>query len=1187
MDEPVDFSLIEGQKENIQSLPGGRSARALAAIISPGAASNASSSSGLNETSDMNATIRNEYEDELRSIDESDDPLDIYDRYVKWTIEAYPAAQATPQSGLLPLLERATKAFLSSQEYKNDPRYLRLWLQYIRLFSDDPREIFVFLIWNGIGEKLALLYEEFAAWLETVGRCAQAEQVYEMGLEKAARPAERLSRKYHEFQKRTENRSRAGEPTSPILPRVRPALQAKTDPYATARDPGNHQAASGANGSKAPTAARKGKPKMKIFSDADGAGNSVEDAPSTTNHLGDTIGLMRERKKENTYEPKPWKGQTLKGAGCPERGPKLQVYKDESLARANALITEKTLQLRETVNPRSGRVERIFVDLTLLYSQDARGAHTERSIDEARAQSRGWLTKHWPRPKLDKQRSRGLELRPSKQASQGHQQDDAFSQIRRGTQAQRSEVPTKDKSDLQQSSARATEKRRSSKPYETSTQTQTIKAKLDSPTNSRVRRRTGSAEPTMTLHTRAATDEIYGIFNQPLKSETRNDDDSPYHSEGFDEDDFTTSTNLTQRVSLSASELCEGEGDATCTSRTFPDSETPGDVTLQASASASDWTAHEVSQQGSWAMPSGTQSPSIDAVTQEVAHPAPDNGRFSQETSGGLSSSSAAAQPRDPPMQSRLHFMTPIAERTEMSLHYTAQREPRWDYQGSSHVVEEGATQDQQDLALTSSEHARRPIKGRIPIFRDTSPSPRAKVAATRPTSCPTALQEALNRPPMVSDSKCDPVAEAIKRRILNAIEPHLEGYPGFHRYAKKGDEYFKRIKDGVGKRLSDSGNNHKPVAIQFDDTGTTYACLKFLGKGGFASVYLAELMSQGHDVISPEPANSRQQALKIEESLNSSWEFYMLRTAAARLQMSTEHSRCVDSVLKAYEMHCFHDMGYLTVEYSKQGTLLDLVNTLLAQPWLVSKDEAECLAMFFSAELFRVIGGLHACGILHGDIKADNCLVRLKTTSTDDAAHDALESYSAHEGSTWAHNGIKLIDFGRGIDMTAFRTDVQFFAEWKAGAHECPEMREHRPWTHQVDLWGIANIMHLLLFQKDMETTCIPARPGGRPRYQLKERIKRYWEQDTWHEAFDLCLNPLDPRWGDIERAASASDTPMGENAPPAPILPVTASMMRIRQKMEAWLEANAAKKNLHTRLKQLDDLMSKRPRDKVLAGK
>lgn len=122
----INFDIIETQKENIQSLPGGRSAKELARIFSPRDSSDKLAAPSPNETRTLNDAIRQEYEAELQAIDDSDDPLDIYDRYVKWTLNAYPSAQATAESGLLPLLERAVRAFLSTAHYKNDPRYLRL-----------------------------------------------------------------------------------------------------------------------------------------------------------------------------------------------------------------------------------------------------------------------------------------------------------------------------------------------------------------------------------------------------------------------------------------------------------------------------------------------------------------------------------------------------------------------------------------------------------------------------------------------------------------------------------------------------------------------------------------------------------------------------------------------------------------------------------------------------------------------------------------------------------------------------------------------------------------------------------------------------------------------------------------------------------------------------------------------------
>ena len=358
----INFDLIETHKENIQSLPGGRSARQLASILSPqGFAGKGTKNASptpqptLDETKTLNDAIRAEYELELSSLAESDDPLDIYDRYVKWTLNAYPSAQATPQSQLLPLLEKATKAFLSSPTYKNDPRYLKLWLHYIRLFSDAPRETFAFLARHGVGDALALFYEEFAAWLEGAGRWTQAEEVYGRGIEREARPTERLARRYAQFRKRFEarrlqNADGDGDgPSSPALPTVRPALAAKIDPFApsSTTTPRSdelssslpHRPASGAGAGGAPSGtSRSGKPKMAIFSDANNSNNNDTPPPQPTTAGTDTkgwdsIGSLQERKKENAIAARPWAGETLKAgkmvrAGTTSSEPKMTIFRD-------------------------------------------------------------------------------------------------------------------------------------------------------------------------------------------------------------------------------------------------------------------------------------------------------------------------------------------------------------------------------------------------------------------------------------------------------------------------------------------------------------------------------------------------------------------------------------------------------------------------------------------------------------------------------------------------------------------------------------------------------------------------------------------------------------------------------------------------------------------------------------------
>ena len=321
----INFDIIESHKENIQSLPGGRSAKALASTFAP----SPFSAPTPGDTRNLNDTIRQEYELEILAIADSDDPLDVYDRYVKWTLSAYPSAQATPESRLRPLLERATKAFLSVTHYKNDPRYLKLWLNYIRFFSDAPRETFAYLARHNVGEGLALFYEEFAAWLEGAGRWTQADEVYRLGIEREARPTERLVRKFGEFQIRSEHRVGNGnEPSSPAIPTVRPALVAKLDPFAASTPRPADPQSQRPGGMGVSSTSRTGRQKLAIFSDSD-VPSSTLSRDSSDRKGWEDIGSIAERKKENMVEARPWAGETLKTGKKTSGPPKLMVFKDE------------------------------------------------------------------------------------------------------------------------------------------------------------------------------------------------------------------------------------------------------------------------------------------------------------------------------------------------------------------------------------------------------------------------------------------------------------------------------------------------------------------------------------------------------------------------------------------------------------------------------------------------------------------------------------------------------------------------------------------------------------------------------------------------------------------------------------------------------------------------------------------
>lgn len=317
-DSATPIELIVDHKENIQPITSGRSARALAASLSP-------LSQNPHSIRSEHLVRQSEFEQELKTAAELDDPLEVWVRYVNWTIEAFPSGHSN-ESGLVPLLERATAEFLNEPQYKNDPRYLKLWIHYISNFSDAPREVFAYLNHHEIGQRLALFYEEYAAFMEGLGRRNQAAEIYQRGIENKARPVERLQRKFEDFMKRIEALPPVDDdPSSPALPAVRPALAVR--PFGGS--------AGGGLGGAAPTQqptqqqTKLARQKMTIFSDADNPGVASASAAEKESGGWERIGTLGHRKKENMHKPEPWAGQILKQEG-PSKPPgeKLMIFKD-------------------------------------------------------------------------------------------------------------------------------------------------------------------------------------------------------------------------------------------------------------------------------------------------------------------------------------------------------------------------------------------------------------------------------------------------------------------------------------------------------------------------------------------------------------------------------------------------------------------------------------------------------------------------------------------------------------------------------------------------------------------------------------------------------------------------------------------------------------------------------------------
>ena len=367
---------------------------------------------------------------------------------------------------------------------------------------------------------------------------------------------------------------------------------------------------------------------------------------------------------------------------------------------------------------------------------------------------------------------------------------------------------------------------------------------------------------------------------------------------------------------------------------------------------------------------------------------------------------------------------------------------------------------------------------------------------------------------PPVKDAVCNPMDEVVRTQILNNIRhANWRGYFSFQ------DKTSRRI-ESLQKQAK-SMNGKKDITLSVENSlslgKSEYSMRRKLGQGAFAPVYLMEDRSNGSLV-----------AVKTEKPA-SKWEFFFTRRAKDLLGVS----RPSLSIINVHSMYHYRDESFLLLEYRNQGTVLDLVNHAMSGSSNGLLDET--LVAFLAIDLLRTVESLHAKQMLHGDLKPDNCMVRFDPVPDDEWSRD----YNRDGTGGWDKKGISLIDFGRGIDLTQFIPTVAFIADWETDEQDCPEMRQARPWTYQVDYQGLASIIHSLLFGKYIKTDARASQtmPGLRKQYRLVESFKRYWQVDIWRDLFEMLLNPV----------MIAGDEGM----------PITSRLRDCRERLETWLES------------------------------
>ncbi|CAL8315305.1 unnamed protein product [Lota lota] len=138
--------------------------------------------------------------------------LDVWDRYVKWSLQVSPDGQMHGE--LQPLLERAVMQFANKSKLHQDPRYISLWIK-LAQNSLVPADMFRYMQGRELGRSHAAFYVAWAQHLESQGEFQQAERVLQEGLSYKAQPLASIQQYLCSVQVRVSGEGGTGEASSP------------------------------------------------------------------------------------------------------------------------------------------------------------------------------------------------------------------------------------------------------------------------------------------------------------------------------------------------------------------------------------------------------------------------------------------------------------------------------------------------------------------------------------------------------------------------------------------------------------------------------------------------------------------------------------------------------------------------------------------------------------------------------------------------------------------------------------------------------------------------------------------------------------------------------------------------------------------------------------------------------------
>ncbi|XP_010266303.1 PREDICTED: mitotic spindle checkpoint protein BUBR1 [Nelumbo nucifera] len=282
---------------------------------------------------------------------EGEDPLQPWLECIKWVQESFPSGGDC--SGLVVIYEQCVRTFWHTDRYKDDLRYLRVWLEYAENCAD-AEIIYNFLHANKIGQTHAVYYISYATHMESKNKLKSANDIFSLGIARKVQPMEKLEGAYKKFLSCSMRKPRTADedPTENYLPvRSFGTVLARGE----AR---KHTAESSDLARKKLKLDRAHSAPLSIYKDKnDGPAQSNQpELPKTDIRSWYTLGTRAERNKENTAIPRKWSSNKIPQrpvyrTGAANASACIEVFVDEECAevqkKANECGKSSMLHLRQ------------------------------------------------------------------------------------------------------------------------------------------------------------------------------------------------------------------------------------------------------------------------------------------------------------------------------------------------------------------------------------------------------------------------------------------------------------------------------------------------------------------------------------------------------------------------------------------------------------------------------------------------------------------------------------------------------------------------------------------------------------------------------------------------------------------------------------------------------------------------